>query len=293
MTIFFPDVSNHQAGLSLHGAVAVIAKATQGDWYTDPTYGGFKAQADQLGAPFMGYHWPDTGDLQSQAQRAYSVLGSTPTMWDAEAAGATVPRLVELTHRLRDLGGNPRTFYLPHWFWQQLGSPDLTPLTDLGLTLISSDYTAYSDDGPGWTPYGGATPQQWQYTDAQQFNGMAVDFNAFKGTVDDLRRLWGYEGGDVSSEDVIVGESQLYDQAASRSTPTGRNFANDVYTVQRAADGFGVVNGVADANLKTRLDNLDAGIADIKAALAALQPDAGPVAAHTHVPGEVSPAVAG
>jgi hypothetical protein len=112
-------------------------------------------------------------------------------MWDAEADGSTVPRLVQLTSAFRNLGGNPRLVYLPHWWWQQIGSPDLTPLARAGLSLISSDYTSYSDNGPGWTPYGGMTPVIWQYTDAQPFNGQSVDFNAYKGTVDELRVLLG------------------------------------------------------------------------------------------------------
>ena len=48
----------------------------------------------------------------------------------------------------------------------------------------------------------------------------------------------------MSAEDVIVGESRLFDQAANRSTPTGRNFANDFYVVVSAAlsDEFSKIN---------------------------------------------------
>ena len=35
-------------------------------------------------------------------------------------------------------------------------SPDLTPLKDLGLVLVSSDYSRYSGGG-GWQPYGRMT----------------------------------------------------------------------------------------------------------------------------------------
>jgi hypothetical protein len=279
MTIFFPDVSHYQAGLSLAGATAVIAKATEGTSFTDASYLNFRNQAAQRGIPFTGYHWVDSGDLQRQAEHAHSVLGATPTMWDAEAAGATVPRLVDLTNRYRGLGGNPRLVYLPHWFWQQLGSPDLRPLASAGLSLVSSNYAGYSDTGPGWAPYGGMAPRIWQYTDSQLFNGYRVDFNAYKGTVDDLRALLGLNGGgDVSFEDVIVGESQLYDQAANRSTPTGRNFANDFYSLVSASvrDEFAAVN---------------AALAEIKSMLAVLAPGA-PFPEHTHpVTGQTGPAV--
>jgi hypothetical protein len=57
---------------------------------------------------------------------------------------------------LRGLGGVCTLVYLPRWYWQgTLGSADLTPLAAAGLHLVSSNYTRYSDDGPGWEPYGG------------------------------------------------------------------------------------------------------------------------------------------
>src|SRR5262245_22690750 len=203
-TIFFPDVSHFQAGLSLNGAVAAIAKATEGTNITDGSYANFHAQANRLGIPFAGYHFVNGSDTQQQAAHAHSILGSTPTMFDAEISGVTVSKLVDLTNRFRALGGNPTLVYLPHWFWQQIGSPDLRPLGRAGLSLISSQYTRYSDSGPGWAPYGGMLPAIWQYTDSLSFNGFTVDFNAYKGTTTALREL--FEGGDVSSADVIAGE---------------------------------------------------------------------------------------
>lgn len=184
MTTHFPDVSHYQAGLKLDGAPAVIAKATQGTGFVDSSYLDFKAQAGRLGIPFCAYHWVDGAALADQALHARRIAGTTPMMWDAEAAGATVARLVELTTRYRSLGGVVHLVYLPHWWWAgQLGSPDLRPLAAAGLHLVSSDYSTggYADSGPGWMPYGGITPVQWQYTSAKVFNGLPVDFNAYNG----------------------------------------------------------------------------------------------------------------
>jgi hypothetical protein len=182
----FPDVSHYQAGMSLTGSPAAIAKCTQGTFYLDPSYANFKAQALALAIPFAAYHWVDGSDLQAQAARCYSVAGRTPVMWDCEAAGATVPRIADLTARYRKLGGTASLVYLPHWWWQQLGSPDLRPLAALGLSLVSSSYPpgGYSDNGPGWAPYGGMTPVVWQYTDKPH------DMNAFKGTAAELAALF-------------------------------------------------------------------------------------------------------
>ena len=193
MTIHFPDLS-HYVTPPLDGAVALITKATQSTAYVDPTYAAYKADAERRGIPFCGYHWVDTTDLGLQAAHAVKVMGATPCMWDAEAAGATVPRLAELTRRYRSMGGNPRLVYLPRWFWRDhLGSPSLKPLLDEGLALVSSAYpsTGYTENGIGWQPYGGMVPTIWQWSDNAPFNGAHVDMNAYKGTVDELRVVFG------------------------------------------------------------------------------------------------------
>lgn len=242
--IEFPDVSNNNGPVDLTGALAAFCKASEGASFVDAYYVGHRDQAAALGIPFAGYHWVNGDDLAAQAANAHAVLGSTPAMWDAEANGATVPRLVELTQRFQALGGQPRLLYLPYWWWLQLGQPDLRPLARLGLALISSDYDQTAPDG--WQPYGGMTPPIWQYTSAHPFNGHLVDFNRYQGTAAQLAAL--LEGDTVSADDVIVGESELFDQAAGRSTPTGRNFANDFYAAVSAAlaDEFKAVQAKLD-----------------------------------------------
>jgi glycosyl hydrolase family 25 len=204
VTVFFPDVSHFQTGLSLRGAPAVIAKATQGSTFTDPAYAGFKAQAAAFGIPFAAYHWVDTARISDQAQHCLSVVGrDVPVMWDAEAAGATVTRLVSLTQAYRFLGGIAELVYLPHWWWQDLGEPDLRPLENLGLKLISSNYPdeGYESNGPGWAPYGGVAPTIWQYTSKQAFNGYRIDFNAYRGTLPQLTALFA-TGDDMALTDA-------------------------------------------------------------------------------------------
>ncbi len=198
MTIQFPDLS-HYKPVSLDGAVALITKGTQGAYNVDPTFAPFRADAIRRGIPFCGYHWIDTSDLALQAANAWRVMGSTPVMWDAEAAGVTVPRLLDITAKFRALGGKPRLCYLPRWWWRDhMGSPDLRPLAAAGLSLVSSAYpsSGYSEDGIGWEPYGGVSPVIWQFTDAKPFNGQRVDFNAYRGTVEQLRALFNGTGGD-------------------------------------------------------------------------------------------------
>lgn len=206
VTTFYPDCSHYQLGLSLAGASACMAKATEGASFKDPAYSNFKAQANSLGIPFSAYHWVNTDGLAAQAANAFATVGPhVGLMWDAEAAGATVSRLVELTNRYRALGGIVNLVYLPHWWWQNsLGSPSLQPLVDVKLSLVSSNYRAYSDTGAGWAPYGGMTPAIWQYSDNQMLNGKPVDYNAFKGSVAQLATLFSGTTPAPRKEDSMV-----------------------------------------------------------------------------------------
>lgn len=270
MTTFFPDISHFQAGLNLKGAPAVIAKATEGNDWRDASYTDFKAQAQTAGIPFAAYHYVDQADLQAQAQLAFSVIGpGIGTMWDAEAAGATVPRLVELTSRYRALGGNPTLVYFPYWWWRQLGSPDLRPLATAGLHLISSSYPpgGYSETGVGWNAYGGITPAIWQYTDAQAFNGQHVDFNAYKGTVDELRSL--FEGG---------GDPTMTTVDPTNDTET--EVLSILYAIAAGMDNATAHGKPWNVDLKPFWARIG------KEAAAAI-----PAADHTHAVGETGPAV--
>jgi len=93
----------------------------------------------------------------------------------------------------RSSGGTCNLIYLPRWYWSQLGSPSLSPLIQRRMALWSSSYTTYTDasNGAGWLPYGGMPPKVWQWTDKHSWHGQLVDFNAFKGSVDEFRQLAG------------------------------------------------------------------------------------------------------
>ncbi|MGH9565964.1 MAG: GH25 family lysozyme, partial [Candidatus Angelobacter sp.] len=193
MTIFYPDVSNYQAGLTIQpSTVAVCAKASEGTTYYDTAYVNFAFQAAAQGSFFFAYHFLHHSNVDAQAGFCHAITGSTPIMIDCESPSdnPTVADCVEFAQGIRARGGVCTLVYLPHWYWQgNLGSPDLTPFAQAGLSLVSSDYTTYSDTGPGWNPYGGLTPVIWQYTDSFPYGGQSVDFNAYRGTVAQLMEL--------------------------------------------------------------------------------------------------------
>jgi hypothetical protein len=188
MTIFFGDIASYQAGLNLSGWPFVWVKATEGTSYFNPTYAGFKSQAASKGIKFGAYHALHNGNGAAQADYCFSKVGAgVPVMLDWENFGdnPSVQTAIDFITRLRARGGSIKAVYLPKWFWEgNLGSPSLSWFPANGCLLVSSNYTNYSDSGPGWAAYGGWSPTQWQYSSTYSFNGQSVDINAYRGTID-------------------------------------------------------------------------------------------------------------
>jgi peptidoglycan hydrolase-like protein with peptidoglycan-binding domain len=198
MTIFYPDVSSYQAGISFTGCVIAMVKATENNDYTNPDYTAAKARAAKAGAYFCAYHFLHGGNGAGQASYAHGVVGGVPLMIDFEptynsngtiASAPQISDAVDFVNKYRSLGGKVYLLYLPHWYWAgNLGQAPLAPLIDLGMLLVSSDYTTYSNTGPGWAPYGGMKPVIWQYTSTATLNGVKnVDMNAYQNTLADFK----------------------------------------------------------------------------------------------------------
>lgn len=193
-TLYYPDVSGYQRGISFSGAPACCVEATESTNYTSPDYGPAKGRAASAGAWFFAYHFLHAGNAAGQAAYCQGVVGGTPLMLDVEVTGSSQPGMADTTgfiDRYRQLGGICNLCYLPRWYWQQIGSPSLGGLISRKVAVVSSAYTGYTDasNGTGWQPYGGITPSIWQYTDAHAFNGQKVDFNAYRGSLDQLEAL--------------------------------------------------------------------------------------------------------
>ncbi|NUP52094.1 MAG: glycoside hydrolase [Catenulispora sp.] len=198
MTIFGPDISSYQHGLnltSLADAAFVIAKTTEGTYYTDADYEGWRLQAEVLHKPFAWYHFLSGEPAAAQAAHTAQHVGDAalPGMLDAEPAGSFSPTFAQILAYIdaaHAAGLNLRLLYLPEWYWRQIGSPDLTPVAERGVHLVSSAYPGgsgspaaiYPGDGAaGWQSYGGMTPLIYQFTDKATDGGQPLDYNAFRG----------------------------------------------------------------------------------------------------------------
>jgi GH25 family lysozyme M1 (1,4-beta-N-acetylmuramidase) len=185
--LHFPDGSSFQAGINFVNSYAFFAKATEGTGYTNPEFNAFRNEAAENSVFFAAYHFLHAGNGAAQAEHYCSVV-------PANVAGAvdieptslsrpTVQDAVDFITECRAQGRKMHLAYFPHWYWQQIGSPSLAALQGNGPVMLwSSDYTTYSDNGPGWAGYGGLEVAVWQYSSTVSYGGVNdVDFNAFKG----------------------------------------------------------------------------------------------------------------
>lgn len=202
MTVFYPDYSSFQGAATVpDGTPAVVAKATEGTYYIDADFGHYKTEAARVHAAFSGYHFLKA-DIDPAAQALYywNFAGSTPCMLDVETENSSKPTLDQVLtfmSALRGHGGRVWGAYIPKWYWGVVGG-DLGRLRADGAVLVSSDYTSYSDSGPGWAPYGGAAPTMWQYTSTP------IDMNAFKGTALELAAIINGASSEMNLTDTVT-----------------------------------------------------------------------------------------
>ena len=206
MTTYGLDESHYQNGLAIIGDHLIqqgyhffIPKASEGAHYIDPTFKTKWSQIRRAGALGAAYHFITKTPAADPADNCELAIGhdrSVRIMVDLEAYGATLADANAFRAEMNRRGYHVPLLYLPHWYWQQIGSPNLA-----GWTLVSSAYPssqhAYGsalypgDTGSGWAAYGGVTPTLWQFASTGEVDGYSgnVDLDAFRGTLNQLRAL--------------------------------------------------------------------------------------------------------
>ena len=207
MTLFVVDVNNHVPYLppeqaSREGYSAMIAKATEGGSYVDPTFARYLADCGACGMPLMAYHFLHH-DVPIAAQVA-NIQRTVPTSVtigvDVEAEPSlnnypTVEDARALVIALTGVGYRVALTYLPPWYWQQLGSPSLAGLPPEWASryVSGSGYSSnlYNAVPPSWwDPVGGDPVALLQFTDQANINGSTYDSSAFDGTLEQLHALF-------------------------------------------------------------------------------------------------------
>lgn len=213
MTLFYIDISNVQWGLPFtrDGAVALVQflraakaegmsgavhKVSQGANFADPYYWPtFRSWCESNDFSWLGYHFADTSDPAAQARNFVANDGGPYAMLDFENGAGDIDNFWNVVNAFNDVGVNVSQSYLPEWYDDDIGDPDLSSLTANQISLVSSNYAweptgspadIYNalggDNGPGWQPYGGATPSVWQFSQMASVGGITVDCNAYRGT---------------------------------------------------------------------------------------------------------------
>jgi hypothetical protein len=231
VTLYGIDVASYQAGLNLAEVKAetfdfIIAKATEGSSYVDPYWTAFRDGAGANGLILVAYHYVTLDAPAAQAENLVSALGdnSIPVMLDFEAGSGDLDNFWAVTEAITTAGAHVSLSYIPRWYWQEIGSPDLTGVPG----LVASDYvegTGYAsalypgDDSDLWAGYGGAEPVILQFTDAAEVAGQTVDADAFVGTADELQQL--LTTGEVMTPEQAQQLQQIWVQLLG---PTGQGW---------------------------------------------------------------------
>ncbi|WP_238600900.1 glycoside hydrolase family 25 protein [Mycobacterium celatum] len=203
MTIFGPDISNNNGIVDLdevkaEGFYFVFAKVSEGATFRDAFWPHTRDWAREIGLILAGYHYVRTSNPALQADNFVSQLGdsSIPAMLDFEANSGGIANFWAVLGAIEARGVHVALSYIPRWYWQQIGSPDISGVpgliassfvsgTGFASALYPGDHSAF------WAPYGGRQPDLLQFTNQALIAGQRLDANAFRGTPDQLRALLG------------------------------------------------------------------------------------------------------
>lgn len=232
MTEFLIDISNNNGPnidmnqVAAEGFSGVLCKASEGDYFIDATWSGYRDAARAAGLLTLGYHYAIASSAPAaQVDRFVRADGGAAVMIDFENNSGDINDYWALVRAFDAVGIAVVCSYIPHWYWQQIGSPDLSQAPG----LIASNYVAAwgyasaiypGDDSPRWSPYGGAQPAVLQFTDKALVAGAWVDANAFRGSRSELAALltgqsqggWLMALTDQQQDDLYQKVSDIWDQ---------------------------------------------------------------------------------
>jgi hypothetical protein len=198
MTIFGPDISNNNGRVDIdrvadEGFDFVFAKVSEGSGFRDGYWAATRDACARRGLICVGYHYVKTDNADAQAACFANNGGGDKVMFDFEANSGNINNFWACVQAFNRRGIEVVLSYIPHWYWQQIGSPDISNIPGL---LIQSSYVSGSggaasamypgDDSRMWAGFGGKNVDILQFTDAAHIAGMNMDANAFRGSKAEL-----------------------------------------------------------------------------------------------------------
>lgn len=206
MTIYGIDVSHHQGDVDMRqvareGFEFVFAKISEGTSFIDPKWVRNRDNARAAGLHLAGYHYVRAGTSpQAQADLVARAIGdqSIPIALDCEANSGDITHYRAVLAAMRARGLRVILSYIPRWYWEQLGRPDLSGLPPLWSSRYVNG-TGYASTlardvtDARWAGYGGNTVTVLQFTDKALVAGQRMDANLFAGTRGELDALFNLE----------------------------------------------------------------------------------------------------
>jgi hypothetical protein len=209
------DLSHHNGVVDLaraqrEGVSYVLLKATEGVGFVDSMFARNLTAARNISMLAVAYHYlrSNASATAQVAQVVKVVPKSVPLIPDVEADSGGIGLVREFVTRARAAGYVVPLLYLPRWYWQQIGSPDLRGLPPLWSSRypdnIAGTIGDEFEDVPAshWQGYGGLPVALLQFTSSAigSWRGK-LDANVFRGTKAQLiALLTGKRGVDEEDE---------------------------------------------------------------------------------------------
>lgn len=216
MTIFGVDIHpQYQAGISIEQIaregfdfLSVKVSEAIGSSFVETGSADWVRRGRAAGLLCLGYHYLRPGNIATQARVFADALKRAgdhlPGVLDAEALAAdkvtptlTIGMIREFYTAARALGAEIPFLYLPRWYWQRIGSPNLAGLPILWASSYPSRQQApasvlYDLIGPErWNAYGGGVVGVLQFSETAQVAGRIIDVNAYPGRRESFAALIG------------------------------------------------------------------------------------------------------
>ncbi|SDK31640.1 Lyzozyme M1 (1,4-beta-N-acetylmuramidase), GH25 family [Actinopolyspora mzabensis] len=213
--IYGIDVSHYQGSFDMHRARAedfefVFIKATEGTGFVDARFKANLASARAAGLLVAAYHY-QREDYSARAQAdhvARVVPPEVPVILDVEEGGGGTRLTGELLGELHARGFGTPLLYLPEWYWQRLGRPDLSGFPPLWKSRYPDNNGGYASEiyqrvpEHFWSDYGNNRVAVLQFTSSATVAGQRpVDANAYRGNRQQLEALLDPRGEDMRDDE--------------------------------------------------------------------------------------------
>lgn len=200
------DVSHHQGNIdwdawARFGVQFAICKATEGSGFKDDRFKYNLSNARRVGILAAAYHYQrSNASIASQISNIISAVPKwCPLIPDVEANSGDIHLTNNMVINLERNGYNVPLLYLPRWYWQQIGSPNMRQLPPLWSSRypdnviqdLQKEYADVEKNYPHfWNGYGEQAVGLLQFTSSARVAGKSrIDGNAFRGTKQGLADL--------------------------------------------------------------------------------------------------------